>query len=390
MKNTNNNPLKQAFYFIFCFVLIACKSETKQPELPTTKKPVAIAVKHAKGFSIEKNDQMTLITVHSPWPNAEKGFTYALIDREMAAKVTFPKDAYDAVVLVPVEKIVVTSTTHIPSLEALGVEDKLIGFPSTQYISSEKTRKNVEAGKVKEIGSNETINTEVLIDLQPEVVVGFSIDSHNKTYNNIQKSGIAVVYNGDWTEQTPLGKAEWIKFFAPFFQKEKEADSLFSKIETDYLSAKELAKQAKTQPTVLSGSMYKDVWYLPAGDSYQAQFLKDANAQYLWNDSEGTGSLSLSFESVLEKGNAAQFWIAPGSFTSYESMKKANENYTLFDAFSKTKSIYTFSLTTGSTGGVLYYELAPNRPDIVLKDMIKILHPELLEDYEPYFFKPLQ
>jgi len=197
-----------------------------------------------------------------------------------------------------------------------------------------------------------------------------------------------VVYNGDWAEKTPLGKAEWIKFFAPFFQLEKEGNRIFKEIETAYQHAKDLASKASKRPTVMSGALYKDVWYLPGGSSWAAQFIKDANAAYLWANSDETGSLSLSWEAVLATAKEADFWVSPSQFTSYYDMSLNSEHYRQFNPF-KTNNIYTFSKTTGATGGLLFYELAPQRPDLVLRDMIHIFHPELLPEYEPYFFKPL-
>jgi len=229
----------------------------------------------------------------------------------------------------------------------------------------------------------------MVIEMNPDVVFGFSINNQNKTYETIQRSNIPVVYNGDWTEETPLGKAEWIKFFAPFFGKEAIADSIFKEIKRNYLEAKSLAKTALNKPTVLSGAMYKDVWYLPAGNSWAAQFLEDANANYLWKETQETGSLSLSWESVLEKSKSADFWIGPSQFTSYKSMSDASPHYGQFDAF-KNKKVFTFANTKGVTGGLLYYELAPQRPDLVLKDLIHIFHPEILPEYENVFFKPLE
>jgi len=375
--------MRKLLFIGTCLVfLTACKRGQPEQE----KKADTPAITHAKGFHIEKGDGYTILEVSRPWPGATEKFTYLLLEkgRPLPANATF-----DAVVRTPVEKIVVTSTTHIPALEALGVEEKLVGFPGTNYISSEKTRKNVDSGKVAELGKNESINTEMLIALQPDVLVGFAINNQNKVYKTLQNSGVPVVYNGDWAEETPLGKAEWIKFFAPFFNAQHKADSVFNAIETEYRKAKEIAGSATETPSVLSGAMYKDVWYLPAGESWAARFLQDANADYLWKDSEGTGSLSLSFENVLETAQEAEVWIAPGQFSSYEALENASPHYTQFKAF-KNRRIYTFSLTKGVTGGVLYYELAPNRPDLILKDMIRILHPELLPGYEPFFFKPLQ
>ncbi len=380
--------MKNVLFLLFLISFISCKEEKKE-SLSFTGAPEVTEINYARGFSLEKsNSGLTIIKVASPWPDAETAFTYALVPKNKMAAMTLNKDAYDAIVTVPIERIVVTSTTHIPALEALGIGDKLVGFPDTKYISSKATRKRIEAGQVKELGNNETINTEMVLELNPEVVVGFGVDGQNKAYATLQRANIPVVYNGDWTEETPLGKAEWIKFFAPFFNKEVEADSIFKGIETSYLAAKKLAKTAKKKPTVLSGALYKDVWYLPGGNSWAARFLTDANADYLWQDSKETGSLSLSIESVLEKGKSAEFWVSPAQYTSYKAMDEANRHYQQFEAF-KNRNCYSFAGTTGETDGVLYYELAPQRPDLVLKDLIYIFHPELLPKHELFFFKSL-
>ncbi|MET7027791.1 ABC transporter substrate-binding protein [Sediminicola luteus] len=374
---------------LLLLVFWSCKQEPKE-KLPLSIPSEVVAIAHAKGFAINKSSEgITTIKITSPWPNAEAAFTYALIPREKLAYITLNKDEYDAIIATPIEKIVVTSTTHIPALEALGVENTLIGFPNTEYISSEKTRNRIAKNQVQELGNNEVINTEMVIALQPDVVVGFSIDNRNKAYSTIQNSNIPVVYNGDWTEETPLGKAEWIKFFAPFYHLEKKADSIFAAIKTNYDQAKILALKAKVKPSVLSGALYKDVWYLPGGKSWASNFISDANADYLWKGSAETGSLSLSLESVLDTAKEADFWISPSQYTSYNQLEDGNRHYTQFKAF-KDRKIYTFANTTGATGGLLYYELAPNRPDLVLKDLIHIFHPELLPGYKPFFFKPLE
>ena len=381
--------MKQGLFLFLILSNFGCK-QVKKEGIPLETVEKIISVDYAKGFSINKSASgVTVIEISSPWPNSESVFTYALIPKDKMAFITLNKDEYDAIVAVPVENLVVTSTTHIPALEALGVLDKLSGFPDTKYISSQAARRRIDAGSIQELGNNESINTEMVIALKPELVVGFGINSQNSAYETISRSNIPVVYNGDWTEETPLGKAEWIKFFAPFFEKEKEAQAIFAAIETEYLSAKKLASSAKKSPTVMSGAMYKDVWYLPGGKSWAAQFIKDANGAYLWQDSSASGSLSLGWEGVLEKAANADFWIAPAQFTSYQEMLDASPHYQQFDAF-KNKNIHTFSSTLGATGGVLYYELAPQRPDLVLKDLVHVLHPELLPNHHPFFFKPLQ
>lgn len=364
------------------FLFLSCKKE--QSATAVTEK-TENSIKYAKGLEIYNYSGYSVVKVKNPWPNAENGFTYIL--KEKNGIVPDSLQQYTTV-SVPVQSIIVTSTTHIPSLEMLGVENTLVGFPHTDFISSEKTRALIDAGKVKNLGQNESINTEVAIDLSPEVIVGFSIDSNNKTFNNLEKAGMKVLYNGDWTEQTPLGKSEWIKFFGALYGKNKEANAVFNKIEKDYNDAVTLAKKATLRPTALSGGMYQDTWNLPQGDSWAALFLKDANIDYLWKDTKGIGSLALSFEKVLEKAQNADYWFGPGQFSTLKELQDANPHYAQFKAF-KNKTVYSFTTKMGAKGGVIYYEQAANRPDLVLKDLIKITNPEVLPDYQLYFFQKL-
>ena len=380
--------MRFSIYLLFILALVSCKNEQKT-ELPGTSTPEILELKYAEGFSVTENENFKVLTINKAWPKAAKNFKYILISKANMAKTTFPKDEYDGFITDKIQKIVVTSTTHIPALELLGIEQTLVGFPGTDYISSEKTRALINHGKVRELGKNEGINTEVLLELNPDLVIGFGVDGVNKTFETIKKAGIPVLYNGDWVESSALAKAEWIKFFGVLFNKEKEADSTFNTIEKDYLEAKTIAKQAKNRPTILSGAMTKNVWHLPNGSSAEAQFLKDANVDYLWSETTGNGSLALSFEAVLDKAKDADLWLSPSYYSSFEQLEKSNSLYTNFKAF-KSKTIYTFSNTTGETGGVLYYELGTARPDLVLKDLIKICHPELLGDYTPYFFEKLK
>lgn len=373
---------------ILLLIISSCKNEPKQ-EIISTPKTKKLELKYAKGFIVDYYETHKVLTITKPWPKAKKTYRYALISKDNMVKTTFAKDEYDAIIVSPVETLVTTSTTHIPALELLNVEESLIGFPSTNYISSKKTRQRIDDRKIRELGKNEGINTEVLLALNPNVVIGFGVDGVNKTFEVIKKAGVPVVYNSDWVESSALAKAEWIKFFGVLFNKEKEADSIFNNIENDYLAAKKIAKKAKIRPTVLSGAMQKDVWYLPNGSSAEAQFLKDANVNYLWSNTTGNGSLALSFEVVLDKAKDADLWLSPSYYTNIEQLQSANSLYTNFEAF-KNRKIFSFSNTKGDTGGVLYYELGTARPDLVLKDIIKICHPELLQDYTPYFFKKLK
>ena len=368
--------------FIAFSILVQCNQKNENASKVSSEN----TVKYAKGFSIESFEGYSIITVKNPWPKAAKTYQYILKENDGIVP-----DSLNSLVKinVPVKNIVVTSTTHIPSLEMLNEENSLVGFPDLSYISSDKVRALIDAKKIKELGSNQSLNTEVLIDLQPEVIIGYGIDNNNPTLDNLQKSGLKVLLNGDWNEESPLGKAEWIKFFGALYGKQKEANEIFDRIENDFLKTIEIAKRATSNPTILAGDMFEDKWYLPKGTSWGSQLLAQAKGDYLWKETSGTGSLSLSFETVLEKAKDADFWITSGQFSSLEQMTEANPHYEQFKAF-QNKNVYSFTRKKGKTGGVLYYELAPNRPDLVLKDLVKILHPELLVGYEPFFFEKLK
>lgn len=370
-----------SIYLIITVLFVQCKKETDATIVISNEN----TVKYAKGFSIQNYDGYSVVRVSNPWPKANKSYTYILKKRKGSVPDSLQNNP---IINVPIQKIVVTSTTHIPSLEMLGVEKTLIGFPNLDYISSEKVRTLIDAKKVRELGNNQSLNTEVLIDLQPDVIIGYGIDNNNPTLDNLEKNGLKVVLNGDWNEQTPLGKGEWIKLFGALYDQQEKANELFTKIEKDFLKTIAFVQKATSTPTVLVGDLFEDKWNLPQGNSWGCYFIKQAKGNYLWAETTGTGSLSLSFETVLEKAKNAEFWFTSGQFSSLEAMTNANPHYQEFEAF-QNKKVYSFTRKKGEKGGVLYYELAPNRPDLVLKDMVKILHPELLQNYQLYFFEQL-
>lgn len=373
--------LKITTLFLFLIIAFSCKKEL---ENNAKKTQIESSIKYAKGFDIVNENGIKKLIIKAAYQNSDKVFEYIIKNKKDQ------KENTKNTIFTPIQKIVVTSTTHIPMVELLNEESAIIGFPYSKYVSSEKTRLLIVADKIAEIGKKGALNTEILLNLQPELIVGYSVSTADKSLTTIEKAGINVIYNGDWLEETPLGRAEWIKFFGVLFDKEKLADSIFKAIETNYLEAKNIALKSIRRPTILSGAiMSKDIWNLPAGESFVAQFLKDANLRYLWQESEGKGSLSLSFESVFDKGRNADFWIAPGYFSSKEQLLNSNKIYTEFNAF-KNDNIYTPTTKKGKTGGVIYYELAPTRPDLVLKDMIKITNPDLLPNYELTFFERMK
>jgi len=219
--------------------------------------------------------------------------------------------------------------------------------------------------------------------------MSYTMTSDLGQLKKIKELGIPVVINAEYLEEHPLGRAEWIKFMALFLDKEKEADSVFNLIEQEYLTTQRLVQNVSEKPTVLSGIVYGDAWFMPAGKNYAARLLLDAGTDYLWSNTETNGFLELSFESVYEKAKEADLWIGVGSFKSLEEIEAAESRYSLFKPF-REKQVYTYNARKGAKGGSEFLELGYLRPDLILKDLVKIAHPQLLSDHTLFFHKRLE
>ena len=350
-------------------------------------------VKYASKFKIEVKKGYTVVTVLNPWQGANQDYVYVLFSdsQEKPDLSAFRKCQNEIIreVRIPLERVVLTSTTFIPLLEQLEEATALVGFPGTDHIASERIRRLVDEGKVENLGAEAQLNIEKLINLNPDALMDYAMQGENKSGTLARKGGIPVLYNADYLETSPLGRAEWIKFAGAFFDKAEKADSIFNALEQNYDSLKALASKSDYKPTVFSGIVYGDTWFLPGGRNSAAQFLKDAQADYLWKDTPDEGSIKLSFEAVYYKAHNADFWIGAASFNSLQEIKNADSRYANFRAF-KEGNVYTYNAKVGAKGGLTFFELGYARPDLVLADHIKILHSELLPDYELFFYKRLK
>lgn len=360
-------------------VLMGCQPREKQV------KGTAQPNRYAKGFWVENKGAYREVWVQPVADSLATHIRYRLVERGKSA----PQEAGVTNIEVPITSIVCTSTTHIPHLDYLKESNKLVGFPSTQYISSPITRQLIDLGKVQELGKDNSLNLELLAKLKPSVVMGYTMTKDLGQLKKVQELGIPVVVNAEFIEQHPLGRAEWIKFTGMLLGKEREADSVFNAIESEYQKVKAFADGLGEKPTVMTGIPYGGIWYLPGGQNYAARFFQDAGCHYLWNDDPSYGFLQLSLETVYEKAVIADYWIGVASFETYADLQKADGRFRNFASF-KNKRIYHYNGRIGATGGNEYFELAYLRPDLLLKDLVQITHPNAYPNPELYFYKSLQ
>lgn len=379
--------MKIAVIFLVILALAGCIGKDHAGIEDQTKHPAdSTWIKYAAGFTVSSLGNSKLVTVTYPFQGATSGYTYLLVPRGEEPPQHAPGTR---IIYIPLNNIVCTSTTHIPLLDYLGETDRLTGFPTTDYISSEKMRTRIDAGAVTDLGIDKGLNLERLVLLKPGAVMGYTMSGDYGQFRKIESLGTPVVINAEYLEQHPLGRAEWIKFMALFFNKERLADSVFNAIEENYLLTRAIARKASSKPTVLSGIVYGDAWFLPGGQNYAAQLFRDAECRYLWEDTESNGFLQLSFETVYSKAHDANLWIGTGSFKNLAEIGAADNRYAGFEALQK-KTVYNYDARQGARGGNEFLELGYLRPDLILMDLVKIAHPHLLPEHQLFFHRRLE
>lgn len=392
--------LRLAAFLFLSISILSCDGKKEKHDVKTTDKnelqeisSPTVNITHASKFKVEYTNGLNVVTVMNPWQGASQNYLYVLVREGQTAPdlQKFRKNENDIIqaVEIPIKRIALTSTTFVPLLDRLNETESFVAFPGTDHISSSKARELIEAGKVANIGTENGINIERLIELNPDALMENAMQGESDDALLARKAGIPVLFNADYLEKTPLGRAEWIKFAGLFYDKNHLADSIFNQLTTVYDSLKLLASKATYKPTVFSGIVYGDTWFMPGGENSGAIFIRDAHGQYLWKETPNEGSIKLSFEAVYDKAHSADYWIGVASFSSLDEIKRSDKRYAKFKAF-KQANVYSYNAKRGEKGGMTFFELGYARPDLILADIIKILHPELLPGYQLYFYKKLQ
>ncbi len=363
------------------------KAYPVEEENQTSVGEAQITIDYASNFTLEYKDGYKLLTVLTPWAGATESIQYALVPKGQPD----PGGIGDAMIVhTPVESFVSLSTTYLPFLEQIDALGSLVAVDSGAYIYNSAVQSRLQAGAVSEVGSGAVINVERLIDLNPNLIMtsasGFAdYDSHPQ----LLEAGLNVVINSDYLEQDPLGRAEWGKFIAAFFEKEVEADRLFDEMVTRYQQAKALTDGISERVTVFTNSAYEGTWYMPGGESYIAILLADAGADYVFGDLEGSGAQPLDFEVVLEGVKDTDYWINAGAIADLASLAAMDARYMDFEAYQEG-NVYTYSKRVNALGAVDYFESGAAIPDVILMDLIKAFYPDLLPEHEFFFYQALQ
>lgn len=342
--------------------------------------PEQVELTHAEGFTVEYFNNYKVLTVDTPW---EETVEYVLVQCGTPA----PED-YDVsqIVNVPVDTVVATSTSFLPHLVNQGLVDRIVGLDSLFFTSLPEVIERIDAEEIVPVYADFAPDMEAFLALDPAltIVQDFSPDG---TAFQLNELGLPAVVNYDFNDVSPLAQAEWGKYIALFFNTEAEATSIFSEVERGYMDLVDLASDVTERPTVMANANFQGQWYIPGGNSFPAQLFADAGADYLWADTEESGSLLLDFESVLAVAGEADVWVNVYWATLADGLAE-DANYSEFAAFDNGM-VYNNNHALGPNGGSLYFELGVANPDLILADLIAIFHPELLPEHELFFYQQL-
>lgn len=370
------------FVIGFSSILLACNPKSNQQNLSEEKGNIdttKVNIKYAKGFTVVYQGNHKLVEIKDPEGKSNDVFRYALVNRGDSHQ-DIPQGY--TIIETPVRSVICMTTLQLSNFIKLKATDKVVGLTSTHYLFNKEIKQRIKDGAIQKIGIEGTFDNELILALNPDIILVSPFKRGG--YESVKSLDIPLVSFLGYKETTPLGQAEWIKFTAMLLGIEQQANEQFDAIEKKYNELKELTRNITNKPIVISGELNSGSWYVVGGKSYLAQQFRDAGAEYFLKNNDETGGFTKDFESVYADGANADFWrllISRSGENSYDELRKADARYADFKAFKEKKVVYC------NLREKPFYENTPVEPEVVLADLIKAFHPQLLPDYSPVYYE---
>jgi iron complex transport system substrate-binding protein len=377
--------VKRCFWLLILICFFACKQNNKQTKTDGEQHEIFYKPTFSERFVIEQNGDDKRLVVHNPWQGSRNvKFTYTLTRNNNNDDVHTVK--------IPVERVICLSSTHLAFIDFIDKIDKIVGVSGAGFISNENVRRRIENKQIADVGYENYLSYEVIASLNPDVIFAYGVDGElGKVEAKLNEMGIKLVYIGEYLEETPLAKTEWAVAIAAFFDEEEQAISKLKNIENEYNQLQTLAANVSHKPRVLINAPYRDVWYLPAVKSTTINLLKDAGGEYIFENETQNAKESnpTNIEYVYAKALDADIWINQNNENSLQQLRGIDARLTEISAF-KNKNVYNNNKRLNTHGGNDFWESGVINPQIILKDLIKIFHPNLLPEYELFYYRKLE
>lgn len=367
--------------FITFSLLFASCNENRKTSSALTPEPL----RYATNLTCERGEGFSVWTLRDPWDTTAVLHRYILLSDTVGQPDLSDFKFQYSIVKVPVRSAGVATAVHCGLLDELGVASAIAGVCEKQYIDLPSVTEGLASGRIADFGNGMNPTIEHIMDVKPDVLLLTPFE-HSGGYGRVERLGIPIIECAEYMEVSPLARAEWIRFYAELFGAEERADSLFRAVENNYLTLKAKAAKAASRPRLLTEMLYGGQWFVPAGQSTMGIMFADAGADYAFSHLKGSGSTALTFESVLDEAENADLWLIKYNSSTpltYRQLAADYQPYTHFRAFSK-RHIWACDLAHNH-----FYEQTPFHPDLLLFDLIAILHPDLVDGYEPRYYAPL-
>lgn len=340
---------------------------------------------YASGFTLTRTPHgaSTLLTVRNPWQGAGGVEQYLFIAREGEKA---PADFPGQVVTAPVRHAVCMSSSHVAMFDAIGQVLRVAGVSGIDYISNEHVNKHRYCGEVRDVGYDTNLNFELLAAMRPDIVLLYGISGENTIVTGkLRELGIPYVYIGDYVEESPLGKAEWLLTVAEMCNCRGEGLETFRAIRDRYEALKARVPHA-TRPKVMLNTPYRDTWFMPSSRSYMVRLIEDAGGEYVYKGNDGDSSVAVDLEEAYLLAEAADYWLNLGPLTNRGELTAQNPKFASVRAVTEGR-VYNNNRRQTPAGGSDFWESGVVRPDRVLQDLIQIFHGG---EEELYYYRKLE
>lgn len=367
-------------FSIFIFLLASCGGG-KSTEIKNFNISL-YTPEYASGFDIKGADgrSSTLITVSNPWQGADSIITQLFIARDGE---DVPDGFTGPVLKGDAARIVAMSSTHIAMLDAVDAAGRVVGVSGIDYISNPDIQARRDS--VGDVGYEGNINYELLLSLDPDIVLLYGVNGASAMEGKLTELGIPYMYVGDYIEESPLGKAEWLVALSEIIGKREAGEKIFADIPVRYNALrKKVADTVLDSPSVMLNTPYGDSWFMPSTESYVARLVTDAGGNYIYQKNTGNASAPIDLEEAYLLTSQADMWLNVGMANSLDDLTALCPKFTDTRCF-RNGDVYNNNLRANAAGGNDYFESAVVNPDIVLRDLVKIFHPELVEENFVYY-----
>ena len=347
---------------MICFLFSCQRDKTAEGNTGTSQR-----FDYARLIEMTCCEGYDVAVIRNPWDTTKILQQYVLVSRNRPLPDSLPEGI---LLKIPLQNVVMSSVVYCSLWKELGAEQSVSGICDTQYLISPYWRQAVEKGDVIDVGGSMNMSIEKLVLSHCEVIL---LSPFNKgSYGGIEKIGIPILECADYMESSPLGRAEWMRFYGHLLGRGHQADSLFKQVEKAYMALKDKVADVRKRPTVFMDMKVGDTWYQPGANSTIGRLVSDAGGDYVFSDYPQQGSVPLPFETVLHRAEKADMWLIRhnGRMATYSSLAAEDERYTCFSAW-KNQRIWVCD-----TYSVPFFEDIPFHPERLLKDFVRIMHPE--------------